>query len=343
MPAPRSEPELFAFIRRLIDIPSVTGGEGELGFFLERELAHRDFPVTLQEVGRSRYNVYSAPQGLARVILCTHIDTVPPFFGSSEDEAFIYGRGACDAKGVLAAMLAAAERLREEGVSGVGLLFVVGEEVDSAGAKAANRLAAGSSYVVVGEPTQSRLASGHKGTFKFRLRAEGRAAHSAYPHLGDSAIEHLLDMLERIRGAVWGRSDVLGEATVNIGTLAGGVAANVIAAEAEAQVFVRVVGKAEEVRERLEELLATDPSLSYERIAWNDAVFCETLPGFEVAPVAFGTDIPALSAFGKPLLFGPGSIHDAHTSSEKIPKSEAAAAVEQYYRIVTALLESSER
>jgi acetylornithine deacetylase len=272
------------------------------------------------------------------VVFCTHLDTVPPFYPSSEDGDYVYGRGSCDAKGVLAAMVFAAEALRSRGVTDLGLLFVVGEEVDSAGALAANSLASRSRYVVVGEPTENRMANGHKGGLKFRLRAKGRAAHSAYPHLGDSAIERLLDALAAIRSEDWGRSDVLGPATVNIGTLSGGLAANVIAPEAEATVFIRVVGSAAEARGKLENILARHPAASFEVISQSDAVFCEIRPGYEIAPVSFGTDIKSLKTFGKPLLIGPGSIHDAHTSSEKIGKKEAHEAVSYYQRLALELL-----
>ncbi|HEY7819868.1 MAG TPA: M20/M25/M40 family metallo-hydrolase [Vicinamibacteria bacterium] len=267
---------------------------------------------------------------------------MPPFYASSEDADYVYGRGSCDAKGVLAAMVFAAVALREQGVDDLGLLFVVGEEVDSIGALAANRLESRSRYVVVGEPTENRMANGHKGSFKFRLKAKGKAAHSAYPQLGDSAIERLLDALAEIRSQDWGRSDALGEATVNIGTLEGGVASNVIAPEAEATVFIRVVGRAAEAQAKLEAILARHPATSVEMISQSDAVLCETRPGYEIAPVAFGTDIKSLKTFGKPLLIGPGSIHDAHTSREKIGKKEAHEAVSYYQRLALELLEEQD-
>lgn len=331
--------KLVDYIRRLVDIPSVTGSEQELSSFLEKDLRERGFDVTLQEVVDGRKNVYALSPGvLPRVVFCTHLDTVPPFYSSSEDEENIYGRGSCDAKGALAAMVFAAVALREQGIEGVGLLFVVGEEVDSVGALAANRLESRSRYVVVGEPTENRMASGHKGGLKFRLAAKGRAAHSAYPHLGESAIERLLDVLAEIRAADWGRSDVLGAATVNIGTIGGGLAANVLAPEAEATVFIRVVRSAAEVQGKLEAILARHPSLTFELISSSDAVICHTRPGYEIAPVAFGTDIKSLKSFGNPLLIGPGSIHDAHTSREKIGKKEALEAVGYYQRLVRELL-----
>lgn len=329
---------LFEFVRRLIDIPSLTGREGELARYLAGRLREQGFRPKLQEVGDGRFNVYVRSEASPRVALCTHLDTVPPFFDSWEDERYIYGRGACDAKGILATMTAAAERLRRERVEGWALLFVVGEEVDSIGAKTANQFGGGSDYVVVGEPTDNILARGHKGSFQFMLKARGRAAHSAYPHLGDSAIDHLLGALDRIRGTDWGRDDVLGEATVNIGTIEGGVAANVVAPAAAAGVYIRVVGKVCDVETKLGRILDGDPNLSYEVVAQNDAVYCEVLPGFHAAPVAFGTDIPSLKSFGRPLLIGPGSIHDAHTDREKVGKADLLDAVELYRRITKILL-----
>lgn len=208
---------LFEFIRELIDIPSVTGDEEAIARFLERALDTRGFSVMLQEVAPGRFNVFAGDPDTTQVVMCTHLDTVPPFIPSSEDDDFIHGRGACDAKGIIGAMVTAADRLRTDGIKGVGLLFVVGEETDSAGARKANELGIDSRYIVVGEPTQNVPASGHKGVFGFMLKASGTAAHSAYPERGDSAIDRLLPALDRIRHAAWGADDVLGDATCNVG------------------------------------------------------------------------------------------------------------------------------
>ncbi len=334
--------EWFALIRRLIDIPSVTGEEGDLALELERWLVERGYTVTLQPVESDRHNVW-ATLGEPRLVMCTHLDTVPPFIASSEDEEHIRGRGSCDAKGVMVSMLAATERLRGAGEDRVGLLFTVGEELDSIGAKRANKLKVQARHTIVGEPTGNRLATGHKGTFKVRLRASGKAAHSAYPQLGNSAIDALLDALAEIRGADWGTDDRLGPATVNIGTLEGGVAENVIAPHAAAGVFVRVVGTARDARNKLESILAGRAALSYEIVAESDAVFCETRDGFETAPVSFGTDIPSLDPerFGRSLLVGPGSIHDAHTAHEFIPKASVVEAIDLYERLARQLLGES--
>lgn len=333
--------ELFSYIRSLIDIPSVSGAEGEVARYLETDLRKRGFDVTLQDVAPERWNVCAVQPGQSpRVVFCTHIDTVPPYYESSEDPDYIYGRGSCDAKGILATMVTATEGLRAEGIEDVGLLFVVGEEVDSIGATKANELPSSSRYVIVGEPTESRMATGHKGGFKFTLRASGKAAHSAYPELGDSAIERLLDGLQELRERNWGHDDELGPATINIGTIRGGLAANVFAPDARADVFVRVVGEAAAAKAAVDEVVSKHPKLSYEVVSSSDAVRCETAPGFDVAPVSFGTDIPALHAFGKPLLLGPGSIHDAHTSGEKLGKKEAVDAVRYYQVLVKQLLDT---
>ena len=331
---------LFKLVRQLIDIPSVTGEEGPVGLFIAEHLENAGFWPTLQEVEKGRFNIYAkaSQESDPEIVFCTHLDTVPPFYPSSEDESHIHGRGACDAKGIVGAMIVAAERLKAEGLDRVALLFVVGEELDSLGAKFANRLEIGSRYVVVGEPTDNQLAVGHKGSFKFVLRAKGKSAHSAYPELGDSAVDRLINTLNRIRSEDWGDSGVLGSATVNIGTLVGGVAANVVPAAAEARIYVRVVGEVSIVQCKLERLLGDDPNLSYEVISKNDAVFCRTLPGFETLSVSFGTDIPSLENFGEPLLIGPGSIEEAHTDHEKIGKGALRESVEIYCRVVETLL-----
>lgn len=330
---------LFSLARALIDIPSVTGDEAALARYLENELTARGFAVRLQEVGPERFNVFADQGEPVRVVLCTHMDTVAPFIPSSEDDCYVYGRGACDAKGILAAMVTATAQLSAEERRQVGLLFVVGEEVDSLGAHRANELAVGSEYVVVGEPTENRLASGHKGALEFVIRAAGTAAHSAYPDRGDSAIDRLVQTLEQIRHADWGRDAHLGDATVNTGTVAGGVAGNVVAPTAEARVFVRLVGPSAEAVQTLDRIVAEDPLLTYEITTQSEPVMCLTLDGFEARPVAFGSDIPALTTFGKPLLLGPGSIHDAHSDGEKIAKRQLSEGVQRYHDVVRRLLE----
>ncbi len=332
--------DVFDYIRRLIDIPSVSGSEHEISFFLERDLRQKGFSVVLQEVTANRSNVYATHDGFpAKVILCTHIDTVPPFIPSSEDGQHIYGRGSCDAKGIIGSMIWAALALKNAGIKEIGLLFVVGEEVDSIGANVANALPSVANYVIVGEPTENLLASGHKGGFKFRLTATGKAAHSAYPELGDSAIHRLIALVSELQKLDWGWDELLESATINIGTIEGGVAANVFAPSATADVFVRVVGKVIDVEDKLKMVLSRHPQITYEIITSADAVYCETVPGFDIQPVSFGTDIPALKTFGKAILIGPGSIHDAHTDGEKIRKDDVVAAIKYYQLIVKSLIE----
>ncbi len=325
---------LFELTERLISIPSVSGGEKEVARFLARHLSDCGFEVELQEAAPDRPNLY-ARRGRPDVVLSTHTDTVPPFIEFREDDDFIYGRGACDAKGIIAAMVKAAERLVESGVSDFGLLFVVGEEAGSPGARAANLIPNESRFLINGEPTESKLALGSKGALRAILKATGRAAHSAYPHMGESAIDKLLDVIGDLKRAELPIDPELGATTMNIGVIKGGVAANVIPPEAEAELMFRVVGSADELKRMIEEVADGRVDTSYTFAC--DAIFMERVDGFETSTVAFTTDIPLLTNWGKPLLFGPGSILDAHTSHERISKSELRAAVDVYASLVMRL------
>ncbi len=338
---------LFRYVRELVDIPSVTGDEAAAAAKIASDVEALGFDVELDEAAPGRPNLIArAGSDPVRLWYCTHIDTVPPFFPSSETADRISGRGACDAKGILAAIVFAARRLREAGASGFGLAFTIGEEVDSAGAKALEERGparfggdpTAEGFLVCGEPTENLMASGHKGTLRVRLRAEGVAAHSAYPDVGDSAIHRLLAFIARCQGLDWGQSDVLGPATLNVGQISGGVAGNVLAPSAEATLYWRLVGDAGTARERLDRMVAEDPKLSWEFVGQNDAVFCRTLPGFRVAPMSYSTDIPFMPSWGAPLLIGPGSIHQAHTADEWILKSQLVEAVDLYRRIGEQLL-----
>ncbi|MEZ4415979.1 MAG: M20/M25/M40 family metallo-hydrolase [Gemmatimonadota bacterium] len=334
-----SERALFDLTRRLIDTPSVTGDEEAVGSLIAAELSARRFHPRFQSVDDHRRNVYVLePQ--TRVVFCTHMDTVAPYIPSSEDDTWIHGRGACDAKGILAAMVVAAQRLHERGHTDVGLLFLVGEETDSQGARVANTLDNEVAYVVVGEPTQGTLASGHKGVLALEITVQGRAAHSAYPHLGDSAIHRLLDLLDRLRTLDWGSDPVLGEATLNVGTIQGGVAMNVVAPSARATVAIRLVGSASDALDRLHEALGDDPAVQTRIVSRSDAVRCHTVEGFPSEPVAFGSDLFYLDRWGRPLLIGPGSIHVAHTDGERIAKRDLLDAVDIYVRLAERLLAS---
>ncbi len=324
--------------RTLIDIPSVTGDEGAVARHLLELLPNLGFPeVELQRVDGDRYNVHAFPP-TCRIVFCTHLDTVGPFEPSREEGDRLFGRGATDAKGAMAAMILAAQDLRRRGEGGVGLLFVVGEEVDSVGAHAANRIAPACEFLVLGEPTGGRLASAHKGVLAFRLEASGRPGHSARPEGGRSAVHGLLDTLAPIRAGDWGDDPELGPATVNIGVLHGGSAANVLAAEANAEVMIRLVGSASDAADRVRELVGQNPAVEITAMRAADPTRFHTLSGFEAEPVGFGSDAPYLPAFGAPLLYGPGSIHQAHIAGEWIRKSDLHRAVEDYTRIAVALL-----
>ena len=332
---------LFALTRALIDIDSTTGREREVGELLFRhleDLAGRfdGGAVERMPVEGDRFNVFAA-WGEPAVVLSTHMDTVPPFFPSSEDDEFIHGRGACDTKGGIAAMLQAARELLEEGVRGFGLLFVVGEETDSLGAQMANRHPRGSRYLINGEPTENRLALGSKGYLYIRIEAAGRAAHSAYPELGESAIDRLLDVLARLRALPLPTDPVLGETTLNVGTLAGGRAANVVADQARAEVTVRTVGPAGDLKRRISEAVHAVPGARIAEIRETPAVQLGSLPGFATTVVKYTTDIPRLGAWGEPFLLGPGSIHVAHTPEEKVAKQDLLDAARHYGDMVRQL------
>jgi acetylornithine deacetylase len=332
--------KVFELTRQLVDIESVTPNEGEVCTFLENklsDLASRfDGTVERMPVEAGRDNLL-ARFGRPDVVLSTHMDTVPPFFPSREDEKHIWGRGACDTKGLMASMLVASEGLLEEGVRNFGLLFVVGEEKNSAGAHLAARNPCGSKYIINGEPTENKLALGSKGALRYEFRATGRMAHSAYPELGVSAIEKLLNALERLRKLPLPSHPVLGPSTLNIGTIRGGRAPNVIPDEAVAEIFIRVVDDVTELRKQIEEV--AQPDVEAVEILFIPALHLQSLDGFDTTVVAFTTDIPAFQgAWGEPLLVGPGSIHLAHTSEERVPKAELVEAVNLYKQLVKRLL-----
>lgn len=330
----------IAFARRLIDVPSTTENELAVAELLERELGVLGFVTKRHEVTATRFNLLALAGGRPRVVLNSHIDTVPPWFGSREDEEHIYGRGACDTKGIIAAMIAAGERLRGRGVDEFAFLFVVGEETDSIGAKTANAAFAdlGSEYVLVGEPTQSTFARASKGALTCVVRFEGVAAHSAYPELGDSAIHHMVDAIFEINATDWGSDDLLGKTTVNIGVVRGGQKPNIIAAEAECELIFRLVTTPEDVQARLEAIVARHGGRI--TVARGNPPQHMIVPeGERSAVVSFNTDVPWLPNLGKPLLFGPGSILDAHGKDERIAKRDLLAAVETYEAMVVSLLE----
>ena len=329
----------IAFARQFIDIPSPTEKERDAGAFLVRTLEGLGYQCRSQPVADNRFNVFASAGPRPRVILNSHFDTVPPWFASSEDGEYIYGRGACDTKGIIAAMIAAGERLRASDVRDFAFLFVVGEETDSIGAKQANIefIDLGSEYVIVGEPTESTFARASKGAFTCVARFEGKAAHSAYPELGDSAINKLVAAVADINRTDWGSHEILGRATVNVGVIRGGEKANIIPASAEAEMIFRTVSEPKEVRVKVDALLRKHGG-GILRSHGNPPQFMKVPDGAKSTVVAFNTDVPHLKSLGQPLLFGPGSILDAHGERERIRKSDLIEAIATYQKTVTALL-----
>jgi acetylornithine deacetylase len=319
----------------MMGIASVTGSEGAMGEYLVGLLGGKGYRVETQEVEPGRANVRANTHD-ADVILCTHIDTVPPVLDVREDDTTLYGRGACDTKGIIAAMLEAGDRLRAEGVTGFGYLFLVGEETGGDGAKAANTLDWSSKYVIVGEPTGNRLARAQKGTLMADLRIEGRAAHSGYPEAGRSAIHPLVAVLTDLIAADWGEDPVLGAGTCNVGVIRGGEKPNILAAEATAGVMLRTIEDPGKARERLEDVVRGRATTDV--LAGAAPQFMHVVNGFPSTVVSFGSDVPYLGKLGRPLLVGPGSILDAHTAGERILKQELLDGVDLYVRLVRRLL-----
>jgi acetylornithine deacetylase len=325
---------LVGLTRRLVDVDSTTGVEAACGRLIAGYLRGRGFTVVEQPVDATRFNVL-ATLDATRVTLSTHFDCVPPFFPSRVEGARIYGRGACDAKGILSAQVEAVERLREGGVRDVGLLLVVGEERGSDGAIVADRLADGTSrFLVNGEPTENRLGLATRGIYRVRLHASGRAAHSSYPELGESAIEKLLDVLVRMRSMPWPADPDMGRTHYNVGLIDGGVAHNVIPAQATAEVLFRTVGATDEVRRILQ---ALEPAVRIEEVLEAAPVRMHTVPGFATAAFPYMTDIALLPRWGRPLLYGPGSILVAHTDHEFIEIADLERAADDYVSLARQL------
>ncbi len=327
---------VVALTRQLVDIESITGNEGPVGNFLCDELLRRGFQATKIPVEGERCNVFavSPEESQPAIVFSTHMDTVPPFIPSSEDATRVHGRGSCDAKGIIAVQIAAAERLRKEGIH-VGLLFLVGEERDSLGAKVANQRPVGSKFLVNGEPTENRVAVASKGALRAEVIAHGRMAHSAYPELGDSAIDKLLLALQRLRAMKLPVEEGIGPCTLNIGVIEGGRAPNVIPDKARAQLLYRLVGPAEQLKREIVD--AVGDLAQVEFVLEIPFVRLRTLDGLPTMVAAFTTDIPALSNWGQPLLIGPGSIHVAHTDREYVEKKQLQEAVDLYCSIARGL------
>lgn len=329
--------DVVGLTRRLVDIESTTGQEAVVCALVGEVLEQRGYTVTRQEVTERRVNLL-ATAGTPDVVFSTHMDCVPPFSPSRIEGDRIHGRGSCDAKGILVSQLAAAEALRAGGETRVGLLFLVGEERGSDGAMIADRLSTGATrFLVNGEPTEGRLALGHRGVVRVKLHAHGRAAHSGYPHLGESAIEKLLDALQRIRTLALPVDRILGPTQVNVGGISGGVAPNVIAPEASADLLFRIVTPYEEVLAALEPIRHL---VDVEYVYHVPALHMTAIDGFETEVVGYTTDAPLLNAWGTRLMYGPGSIHVAHTDHESVAIADLQRAVADYQRIARALLAS---
>jgi acetylornithine deacetylase len=329
--------DVVSLAAELLAIQSTTGNENAVVDYVSRWLVARGWNVTLQEVSRGRANVWGSRSGSANgVAFSTHLDTVPPFVPPRLEGTRLFGRGSSDAKGIAAAMLVAADRLVNDGEKRVEVLFVVGEEKGSDGARAANTLNARSRFLINGEPTESKLASGAKGSLRATIRTRGREAHSAYPHLGQSAIEPMLELLPTLKKLPLPTDPILGQTTVNIGTIRGGTEANVVPAHAEAEIMFRLVGDVEPIRK-----LVLDWAKDRADVEFGSHIPAQrfaTVPGFETGPVAYTSDIPLLSNWGEPLLFGPGSIHVAHTPDEFIDVDELRRSVDTYERLARTLL-----
>jgi acetylornithine deacetylase len=328
---------MFELTRQLIDVPSLTGDEGDVGSFLANHLENLRYRVETQQIASNRFNVLASTGEPPRIVFSTHMDTVPPFIPSREDDEYIYGRGSCDAKGIVAAQIFAAERLRAAGMNAIGLLFTVDEELGSEGAQAANNhpLARECQFLINGEPTDNLLAIGTKGSVRLTITTSGRAAHSAYPEAGESAMEKLLDILQNIRGVEWPEDSFFGATTCNIGVVSGGTRPNVIPYHARAQLQIRLGIDIEHVKRIVAQAVGELGTVAYESA--HNPVRLTSVPGVDGTVVRFTTDIPYLSNWGRPLLLGPGSILDAHTDHERVSKAELERSVKLYVELANKL------
>ncbi|GAC1660097.1 MAG: M20 family metallopeptidase [Acidobacteriaceae bacterium] len=329
--------DAVAFTRQLVDIESVTGNEGPVAELLASKLLEMAYTVERIPCELDRFNVYAVPKGGKKpdVVFSTHIDTVPPYMPSSEDAQNIYGRGSCDAKGIVAAQIAAVEQLRVSDEN-AALLFLVGEERDSLGARVANQHSPGSRFLINGEPTDNRIAVASKGALRVELIADGKMAHSAYPELGESAIEKLVRALGMLLEMSLPHKRDVGPCTMNIGLIEGGRAPNVIPDRAKAELLFRLVDDSAALREQISEAVRglARPEFTVE----IPFVRLRTVPGIQTMIAAFTTDIPALTNWGEPILLGPGSIHVAHTPHEFLAKRELFECIDLYVRTAKRLL-----
>ena len=327
---------MIELLEKLINIPSCTREEGHIGQFLAHSLAEKGYIISKQYLDDHRFNLIATTARPPKIFFSTHMDTVTPFIPFQRDGKVIYGRGACDAKGAMACMIFAAEQLRKENVHDIGLLFVVGEELDSDGAKKAATLSLDSEYVIIGEPSDNTLVTAQKGTLVFKIKVSGKSAHSAYPEKGDSAIQRLLDILHKWQNFDWGRDDMLGSTTLNIGKVSGGEAVNIIADYAEAEGIFRIATSLVHVRERL--LSYANDKVTIEILSGSQPQKMIALEGFKTTSVSWGSDAAYLNPLGKVLLLGPGSIDYAHSMNEQITIAELQEGINLYIKMVKKLL-----
>lgn len=328
--------DIVALLEELIDIQSPTGQEKEVSDRVAEQLSELGLSIDRQQVDGDRCNLLAATDAKPRVLLSTHLDTVLPHFRSSRRGNVIRGRGACDAKGAIASMIGAARDLLDQGVTSFGLLFVVGEEKDSDGARSAARLPLGSEYVILGEPTEGRLAAGQKGTIVFRLHVEGQEGHSAYPELGRSAVHQLINLLNLWQETNWGQNAEMGTNTLNIGTITGGTGANVIAGEATAEGIMRLATPSGPVLTRMRSVLPDTATLTV--VSSSEPMRLFVVDGFNQSIVSFGSDAPYMKPLGKILMLGPGSIRYAHSNDEQVTSEELQEARTLYVQLVKELL-----
>ena len=327
---------MLALFENLLNIKSPTGSEEDLGEYLFGVLQQYGFQVKKQYVDEKRFNVFATTEQRPRILFSTHMDTVLPDVPLEYEGTLIKGRGACDAKGSMFSMLMAAELLLQENITEFGMLFVVGEEMDSDGAKKAAELKLDSEYVIIGEPTQNKLAIGQKGTIVFRITADGKAGHSAYPEQGVSAIHSLVPYLSRLLILDLGEDDYFGKSTINIGQISGGTGPNVISGHAEAEGIIRVAGSLQHIKEKIE--VCDVRGVHFEILSECEALKLVDLAGFDSTIVSFGSDASYLKPLGQVLMIGPGSVEFAHSKNEQITFNELAEATELYVKIAKNLL-----
>ncbi len=331
--------QVFELAKNLINIESISGNERACAEYLKNYLEGRGWNCEFQWVTQDRPNLFAwrGSNKKPRLLLNSHIDTVPPFYPHSEDENYIYGRGACDTKALIAAQIFAAESVLEAGFDDIGLLYVVGEEVDHVGIKKSNELKLNPEFLIVAEPTDLKLASRQKGYYRFILRASGVACHSGYPEAGSSAIHKMLPILNRLTAEKWPDSEIIGKTTLNIGRLKGGIAGNILADSCKAEVVMRVADQLDFVKNRVSELV--DDGINLEVLSMSEPMALGVVDGVDSKVVSFHTDIPYFDFQGTAFLIGAGSILDAHTANEKIRKDEVGEMIQTYESLMKQLLQ----